>query len=100
MEIKIINKKDNPLLEREEIEAIIKEYDATPSKESLLNELSNKLNVDKNNVLLFVFQEYGKREAKGIIYVYKNKDLKERFNKRKAKKKEENKAQNEVKNNG
>lgn len=77
MNYKIIEKKDNNLLKREEI---ILEIDSPscPKKDEILDEL--KLNKDVS-VVKKIYSFFGKRKFRADVFVYKTKENKEKIEK-------------------
>ncbi len=71
MEIKIVEDKKNPLLERREIMFIVKQESTTPSKASLEQELAK---VTKANLecidIKHIYQKFGKLECRCIAEIY------------------------------
>ncbi len=76
MEIEIIEKKDNPLLKREEIKFKIDHTDSqTPSREVVASKLAAMLNADKNcTVLREIRSQFGIQEALGFANLYSSED--------------------------
>ncbi|MFH0867766.1 MAG: hypothetical protein V1831_00470 [Candidatus Woesearchaeota archaeon] len=75
MEIKIIGKKEDPLLSRTKVEVEIIFESATPSREEIKSRLGKDLG--KNEKLIVVkgiYTDYGLKKAKNIAYVYENED--------------------------
>ena len=81
MEIEIDSKRNNPLLNRTEIYFTIKhEGEGTPNREIIRSELAEKLNVNKENVIVnTVHSSFGNQEITGYAKVYsslaKSKDI-------------------------
>lgn len=76
MEIEIIRKHDNPLLERTEIEFKVKHAgETTPSRDSVKESLKEILKIGKETLVIDSFGgEFGKGETKGYAKVYKSLD--------------------------
>lgn len=74
MEISINSKKENPLLEREEITFTIShDSKETPSKEEIRNKLAALLNIDTQKLFIRKIEtEYGAAKSKGAANVYKS----------------------------
>ena len=72
MEIKIENKKNNPLLNRTEVHfTVTHDGEGTPNREIIRNELADKLNTKKENVVINDIRSgFGIRETKGYAKVY------------------------------
>lgn len=78
MEIEIISKKNNVLINREEIEFGVKGFEATPSRKQIREKLSALLNADSKLLIVDVLKSsFGSNYLKGTAKIYKNeKDLK------------------------
>ena len=73
MEIKVIEKRTNPLLKRREIRFKVSHEGATPSREEVKNKLAAMLNAKKELVIIERMRsEYGKRETHGYAKIYKS----------------------------
>lgn len=73
MEIKVIEKRTNPLLKRREIMFKVSHEGATPSREEVKNKLAAMLNAKKELVIIErMLSEYGKRETHGYAKIYKS----------------------------
>lgn len=74
MEIDIDSKKENPLLDRTEVHFTVRhEGENTPNREIVRNELAEKLNVKKDNVVVDrINSGFGAQESKGYAKVYKS----------------------------
>ena len=72
MEIDIESKKNNPLLNRTEVQFTVKhEGSSTPNREIIRNELADKLNAKKENIIINGFKSnFGKSETIGYAKVY------------------------------
>ena len=72
MKIEIDSKRNNPLLNRTEIYFTINhEGEGTPNREIIRNELAEKLNVNKENVIVNTVQSsFGTQEITGYAKVY------------------------------
>ncbi|MCS4542158.1 MAG: 30S ribosomal protein S24e [Euryarchaeota archaeon] len=76
MEVQIINRKENPLLQRSEIE-FKATYPGKPTltRKDLQEKLAGILNVDKELVVIAKLKPaYGKQEATGYAKVYQEKE--------------------------
>ncbi len=98
MNVKIIQKKDNPLLKREDIWCVVEhEGKATPRREELTSLMAKNFNKDADLIIIDkIFSIRGKGSSKVKVFIYKNKESipKEKIEKiqrrlAKAKKKEE-----------
>ena len=89
MELKISNKKNEPLLSRARIESDITFDKATPSINDVRDALSAQLGKDKNLIVVkSIYNEFGLRKAKGTAYLYENEEILKRFEAKKEKKKD------------
>ena len=89
MELKVVHKKNEPLLSRVRIDSEMFFDKATPSIDNLRDALSTQLGKDKNLVVVKrIYNEFGLRKAKGIAYLYENEEILKRFESKKEKKKD------------
>ena len=96
MELKIISKKEEPLLSRTKVEAEVVFEKATPSREEIKSKLATDLGKDgKLIVVKGIYTIRGLKKAKNISYVYENEDYLKRIEV--EKKGSEKKAKEEVK---
>ena len=74
MEVSIISRKENPLLEREELIFLVNhESKGTPSREEIKNKLAAILNVDTERLFIKKIEsEYGITRSKGNARIYKS----------------------------
>ena len=99
MELKIINKKEEPLLSRTRVEADILFEKTTPSRAEIKSKLSKDLGKDEKLIVVrSIYTQYGLKKARNLSYVYENEeDLKrievEKKEKQKKEVKEEEKPQ-------
>ena len=71
MKIKITEEKENPLLHRKEIKAVITEIEKTPSREEVKKQIAAQVGKDEKTILLDeIKQEFGKKEATTFVKVY------------------------------
>jgi ribosomal protein S24E len=85
--LSIEKKESKPLLEREEIYAIVKSK-VTPSLTSVQEEIANKLEKKKELVVVKnVYQRFGKQEASVVAYVYDSEEALKKFEPKKKEKK-------------
>ncbi len=71
LHFEVVSKRENPLLERMEVEGKISGYDATPSHATVIDELAKALNADKTKIhVLKIGQSYGAKQARVIAEVY------------------------------
>lgn len=83
MKIKILSRKDNPLLWREEIEGKVIYEEGTPKKEELVSFLAKELGVDKELVSVKTRQKFGVKEIDISVMVYASKEKMEKVEGRK-----------------
>ena len=76
MDIEVTKTKENPLLERQEVEVLIKHDSAsTPKRADLLVELASKLKTDQDLLIVETIKtEKGKAHSKGRVFVYDKKE--------------------------
>jgi small subunit ribosomal protein S24e len=74
MEINIDSKRNNPLLNRTEIHFSIQhEGEKTPNREIIKSELSEKLNVKKDNIIINnIYSSTGIQKTSGYAKIYSN----------------------------
>lgn len=85
MEIKIIQQKENPFLERKEIMLqIIHTNEPTPSRQELMKEIIKMFNTEEEKVQIdYILSKRGKPEAVAKIKIY-NKPIKKKVEKHEA----------------
>ena len=76
MELEITENNSNPLLDRQEIQMVIKhDSDATPKRNQVIKSLSEKLKAKKELIIIdHLKNKYGKTETQGYAKVYANED--------------------------
>ena len=76
MELEITEQNSNPLLDRQEVQIVIKhDSDATPKRNQVIKNLSEQLKTKKNLIIIdHLKNKYGKTETQGYAKVYANKD--------------------------
>ena len=76
MELEITENNDNPLLNRQEVQIVIKhESDATPKRNQVIKNLSEQLKAKKELIIIdHLKNKYGKAETQGYAKVYANKE--------------------------
>jgi len=76
MDLKILSKKEEPLLSRTIVEAEVSFDKATPSKPEIKNALAKSLGKDEKLIVARgIYSGYGVRKAKNVSYVYENEDV-------------------------
>jgi small subunit ribosomal protein S24e len=81
MDVDVVNRKSNPLLEREEVEFTVShEGEPTPSLVEIRKVLRAKLNSKADlTVVDSVYSHFGKSNSTGFAKVYKNKQILEKI---------------------
>jgi len=80
MNIKIVEKKTNKLLDRTEVHFIVTADAETPKRLDVKSKLAAMINHDENLVVIKgLFQNTGSKTSKGIAHVYKSKETMERL---------------------
>ncbi len=76
MELEITEKNSNPLLDRQEVQIVIKhDSDATPKRNQVIKNLSEQLKAKKDLIIIdHLKNKYGKTETQGYAKIYANKD--------------------------
>ncbi len=75
MEVRILEEKENSLLERKELKIKIAHDAATPKISEVRDKLVAMLGVDKETLILDSFRsKFGARESVGFVKVYKTKE--------------------------
>ncbi len=75
MELKIINKKEDPLLSRTIVESEMAFESATPSRAEIKSKLAKDLGKDEKLVVVKgIYNQYGSKKAKNIAYIYENEE--------------------------
>ena len=76
MELEITENNSNPLLDRQEVQIVIKhDSDATPKRNQVIKSLSEQLKAKKELIIIdHLKNKYGKTETQGYAKVYANKD--------------------------
>ena len=80
MELEITEKNSNPLLDRQEVQIVIKhDSDATPKRNQVIKNLSEQLKTKKDLIIIdHLKNKYGKTETQGYAKIYANKDTMKR----------------------
>ena len=76
MELEIAEKSDNPLLQRQELQIVIRhENSSTPKRSEVIKNLSETLKEKKDLIVIdHLKNKYGKMETQGYAKIYKNID--------------------------
>jgi ribosomal protein S24E len=97
MDLKIINKKEEPLLSRTRVEAEIVFEKSTPSREEIKSKLAKDVGKDEKLVIVkSIYTKYGLKKATNLSYVYENEESLKRIEpktKEKTGKKKEEKSE-------
>ena len=74
MELEIAEKNDNPLLQRQEVQIVIRhENKGTPQRKEVIQNLSDKLKAKKDLIIIdHLKNKYGKMETQGYVKIYAN----------------------------
>jgi small subunit ribosomal protein S24e len=77
MEVEIISRKENKILNRQEVQFLVKGASATPSRKELRQKIAALTNADEKTMIIDTLKtSYGSTELKGTARIYKNrKDL-------------------------
>lgn len=76
MELKIISKKEEPLLARARVDVELTFEKATPSINEVKDSIVSKLGKDKNLVVVKgIYNEFSLRKAKGIVHIYTDESM-------------------------
>jgi small subunit ribosomal protein S24e len=75
MEVEVISKKENPLLDRLEVDfKVTHPKEVTPKRKDVKNEIATLLKVQKDTIVIDNMKtEFGKPETMGYAKVYKSK---------------------------
>jgi small subunit ribosomal protein S24e len=80
MKVQVLTDRQNPLLQRREIEVLVKDFGATPNRKELAKAIAGELQVDEATLLLDkVNQEFGKKEAVCYVKVYQAVEMKNKY---------------------
>lgn len=76
MELKILQKKEEPLLSRTRLEGEVLFDKATPSTKEIKSSFAKSLGKDESLVdIEGIYGQYGQKKAKVVCYTYENKDI-------------------------
>lgn len=71
MDIVVKVKKDNPLLERQELELEVSYLGATPSNADVKKAISQHFKVDENTILIkYIYTSFGATKADVLAFIY------------------------------
>ena len=75
MDIKVIEEKNNPLLNRREVKFVVEHDGPTPSRKSIVEKIAATMNSKVGLVIVDSLKsEFGKRETVGYAKIYENKE--------------------------
>jgi len=101
MKLDVLKESENKLLHRKELDIVLKDLGATPSKKDIIAAVSANLGAPENAIVLgSVHQKFGKREARVYVRVYESEEKKKSVElkpKEKKEAKEEPKKEGEKK---
>jgi ribosomal protein S24E len=77
MKMDVLKENENKLLHRKELDIVLKDLTATPSKKDIIATVSANLGAPENAIVLgSIHQKFGKREARVYVRVYENEEEK------------------------
>ena len=80
MELKILNKKEEPLLSRTRMEAEVIFENATPSGKEVKSNLAKKIGTDEKLIdVKSIYTVFGLKKAKILFYAYENEEILKRI---------------------
>jgi ribosomal protein S24E len=75
MKMEILNEYENKLLHRKELDVLLKELTATPSRKEIMSFVAANIGAPENLIVLGnVHQKFGKREVRFKVKVYENEE--------------------------
>ena len=75
MEIKVIEEKDNPILNRREIKFVVEHDGPTPSRKNVVEKIAATMNSKVGLVMVYSLKsEFGKRETLGYAKIYETEE--------------------------
>lgn len=75
MKVEILNEQENKLLQRKELDFLVKELKVTPSRIEIIKKIAALKGVPEENIVIEkIRQEFGKKEAKVKARIYKEKN--------------------------
>ena len=75
MDLKILNKKDNPLLHRLELEAELTATGPTPSNKDVAKELSKQTKANENLIIIkHIYSRFGTNQSDVLAYIYNDEE--------------------------
>ena len=98
MELKILDKKEEPLLSRTRMEAEMLFENATPSGQEVKSNLAKKIGKDEKLIdVKSIYTVFGLKKAKILFYAYENEEIFKRIKVEKKKSEKKPKAEEEAK---
>jgi len=75
MKLDVLKESENKLLHRKELDIVLKDLSATPSKKDVIAAVSANLGAPENAIVLgSIHQKFGKREARVYVRVYESEE--------------------------
>jgi len=75
MEIKVIEEKENPILNRREVKFVVLHDGPTPSRKSVIDKIAATMNSKVGQVMVDSLKsEFGKRETVGYAKIYETEE--------------------------
>ena len=94
MKMEILRENENKLLHRKELNIVLRDLVATPSKKDIVSAVSAHFGASESAIVLgSVQQEFGKKEARFNVKVYENEDALKKIEPKPKEKKEEPKEE-------
>jgi|GEM_PF-3203320 len=88
MKLKIESKEDKPLVDRYELKVKIEEVEATPSNDYIKKEIAKSTGKPEDMIVVKkILQEFGKKTAEALVYVYNSVESLKKFEPKKKEKK-------------
>ena len=96
MELKILNKKEEPLLSRTRMEAEVIFENATPSGKEVKSNLAKTIGKDEKLIdVKSIYTAFGLKKAKILFYAYENEEILKRIKVKKKESEKKPKAESE-----
>ena len=94
MKMEILKENENKLLHRKELDIVLRDLTATPSKKDIVSAVSAHLGASEGAIVLgSVHQKFGKKEARFYVKVYESEDAMKKIEPKPKEKKEEDKGE-------
>ena len=76
MELKILHKKEEPLLSRTRLEGVVMFDKATPSTKEIKSNVAKSIGKDESLIdIKGIYNQYGQKKAKVVCYAYESEDV-------------------------